>query len=129
MLSDSKVRFAICPVCVAVAGTWIAMVFARFLGLAIDPVLLAVLIGASAVGITDAIERRLPPRRSPALSKLILLPPGLVAAYGVATGQWAMAAFGVGLFAVGMAFFLRPVSSPRDEAAVRRLEEQMKRCC
>ena len=129
MLSDSKARLSICPVCVAVAGTWIAMLGARFLGFPIDPVLLAVLLGASAVGIAGALERRLPPGRSPAVAKLVLLLPGLAAAYGVAAEQWVMAALALGVFALGAAFCLRPAPGPVDEAAVRRLEEQMKRCC
>lgn len=129
-LAGRKMRSRVCPVCVGVAGSWLWMIGARFLGFAIDPVLLAVLCGASALGVAGALERRLPAGRSPVLWKLLLLLPGLVAAYGVAAGEWVLAGSSLAMLALGAAVCLRaPLLAAGDETAVRKLEEQMKRCC
>jgi hypothetical protein len=125
-----RLPFSVCPVCLGVGGTWLWMVAARFGGLAVDPAMLAVLLGGSAVGIAQALERRLPPGRSPMLWKALFVPAGFVAAYGLAVPHWLALAAGLAALALLALAFLAPRrDAGADSAAVESIEEQMKRCC
>ncbi len=121
---------SICPVCFGVAGTWSWMLAARFAGFAIDPTMLAVLMGASVVGFAHQLEPRLPRERSRLLWNTLVLPIGFVAAYGLVAELWGVAAAAASVLALVAAWFLLPRRPVRtDEAVVKKLEEQMKRCC
>lgn len=123
-------RFSVCPVCVGVSGTWLWMLVARLGGFEVDAVMLAILLGASVVGVAQWIETRLPPGRSPLLWKALALPIGFAAAYGLVAERWIVAVAAAAAFALLAALFLRP---PRevagDPAMVAQLEERMKKCC
>jgi hypothetical protein len=129
-LAGRVLRFALCPVCVGVAGTWIWMVAARMGGYAADTAILAVLLGASVVGLAQAIESRLPPARSALLWKATAIPVGCAAAYGLATEVWILAAGSAAAFALLAMLFVRPPrAASGDPAIVAHLEERMKKCC
>jgi len=123
-------RFAVCPVCVGVAGTWLWMLAARLGGFAIDTAILAMLLGASVVGIAHWIENRLPVGRAPLLWKALALPAGFSAAYALIVEQWIAAGGAIAALALLAALFLRPArAAPTDPAVVAQLEERMKKCC
>lgn len=125
-----RLPFPLCPICLGVGGTWLWMAGARFGGLAVDPAMLAVLLGGSAVGVAYALEKRLPPGRSPVLWKSLFIPTGFVAAYGVAVPHWPALAAGVAALALLALVFLASKRDARaNSAAVESIEEQMKRCC
>ncbi len=125
------VRVSVCPVCAGVAGTWLWMLAARETGVfAADPLILAALLGGSAVGITQSIHSRLPEERSPQFWKALLLAGGFTLAYALALGQGTLAAAPAAQFALTAALALRRESAPaRDEEAITLLEERMKKCC
>lgn len=129
-LAGRALRSALCPICIGVAGTWLWMLVARFAGLPTDATMLAVLLGASAVGIAGQVESRVAQGRSPLLWKTLALPTGLVAAYGIVEARWGVAAVAAVALAVLSATFLRPPRHARaDGEVVRKLEQQMKNCC
>lgn len=123
-------RLSVCPVCVGVSGTWLWMLVARLGGLAIDTAMLAILLGASVVGVAQWIETRLPQSRSPLLWKALALPNGFAAAYGLVAERWIVAAAAAAAFALLAALFLRPRRDVAgDPAVVAQLVERMKKCC
>ena len=123
-------RSTLCPICFGVAGTWLWMLGARFAGVPVDATMLAVLLGASVVGIAGQIEGRLPQGRSALSWKTLALPPGFVAAYGLVEERWILAAIAVLALAILASVFLLPRRlAGNDEAVVRKLEQQMKNCC
>ncbi|MBI2751913.1 MAG: hypothetical protein HYX46_00110 [Betaproteobacteria bacterium] len=129
-LAGKEMRVSVCPICFGVAGTWLWMVGARFAGFAIDPTMLAILLGASVVGIAYQLEPRLPEGRSQLLWKALVLPIGFVAAYGLVAERWGVAGAAALALALVAAFFLLPRRPVRtDEAVVKKLQEQMKKCC
>jgi hypothetical protein len=123
-------RLPVCPICVGVSGTWLLMLGARAGGFAVDSAALAMLLGASVVGSAHWIEARLPPQRSALLWKVLALPAGFIAAYGVVAAQWIPAAVAAAVLVVLTAWFLRSEQgATRDPANIAQLEKQMKKCC
>ncbi len=80
----------ICPICFGVGGTWLWMIVGRSMGYAVDATMLAMLLGGSVVGIAYLVEKRLPSGRSPLLWKMLFIPAGFAAAYGLAEAQWSL---------------------------------------
>jgi hypothetical protein len=123
-------RLPVCPICVGVSGTWLLMLGARAGGFAVDSAALALLLGASVVGAAQWIEARLPPQRSALLWKVLALPAGFIAAYGVVAAQWIPAAGAAAVLTALTAWFLRSEQGvTRDPEVIARLREQMKKCC
>lgn len=129
-LAGKALRSPLCPICFGVGGTWLWMLAARFAGLPIDATMLAVLLGASVVGIAGQLEGRLPQGRSPLLWKTLALPVGFVAAYGLVAERWGVAAIAALALVLLAGLFLLPRRlAGTDEAVVKKLEQQMKKCC
>ncbi len=129
-LATRSTRLAICPACAGVAGTWLWMLAARAAGVAIDVILLAALLGASATGVTQWLADRLPAGRSAILWKALTLPVACALAYGIAAEHWILAA-GAGLaYAIlALRFQVRSRAAKTEPALVSQLEERMKKCC
>jgi len=129
-IARTVAKRSLCPVCLGVSATWAWLLVARWSGIGVDPALLAVLMGGSAVAGAGWIEARLPAGRSATWWKALSIPAGLAAAYGVATGRWIAAVLGVMAVAVLLVIVVRRGGTHLvDPAAVARLEERMKRCC
>ena len=129
-LAGKALRFPLCPICFGVAGTWLWMLGARFAGFPVDATMLAVLLGASVVGIAAQLETRLPRGCSPLVWKTLTLPVGFIAAYGLVAERWIVAAIAVSALVLLAALFLLPRRlAGSDEAVVRKLEQEMKKCC
>jgi len=129
-LAARALRLALCPICFGVGGTWLWMIGARFIGVQVDTTMLAVLLGASVVGISGQLERRLPEGQPPLLWKTLALPVGVVAAYGLVAERWGVAAIAFLVFVTLAVLFLLPRRlAGTDEAVVKKLEQQMKNCC
>ena len=119
-----------CPICLGVGGTWLWMLAARFAGFPIDATMLAVLLGASVVGIAAQLETRLPRGCSPLLWKTLVLPAGFAAAYGLVAERWIVAATAALALVLLAALFLLPRRlTGTDEAIIKKLEQEMKKCC
>lgn len=121
---------ALCPICLGVGGTWLWMLAARILGLAIDTTMLPILLGGSVVGTAYLLEKRLSPGRSGLLWKTLSIPLGFVAAEGLLTFDWIVLAVALGALAILSALFFRVETEPvTDSAAVEELKRRMKDCC
>lgn len=123
----------ICPLCAGVAGTWVwilAGMYGALLPREEWQLLSAILMGGSTVGIIYQLERR---RGEPlsARVKVALFLLGFIAAYGLLTEAWVVAAPGAALFAASALFLMKkPASPPKDEyEKLKELEERMKQCC
>lgn len=120
----------ICPICLGVGGTWLWMLLARELGHAIDATMLAVLLGASVVGLADLVEKRMPPGRSALLWKTLFIPLGAAAAYALVSQLWLVVAGASVVFMVLAALFLAaPRTSHAQSSTVEELAAKMKNCC
>ncbi len=122
--------FQICPICAGVAGTWLWLLAANFLGYGIDLVIPALLMGGSVVGIAYQIEKWLPPNRSPLLLKTLFIPAGFIAAYSILTEWWSVVFVSIALLVIIAFTFLYPRKNRNGrEEAVKELEDKMKNCC
>lgn len=123
----------VCPICVGVSGTWLIMLFLRFFGTAIDPVILGILMGGSVVGIAYQGEKRLAKGRSQLLWKLLFIPLGFLFMFGVIE----YSAANVLVSALALVFvvyiFLRvPTKTPAQTVPQKDaevIEEKLNNCC
>lgn len=121
-------RLKICPICAGVSLTWILLLVARELGGEIDPVVLALLLGASAAGSAYWLEKKLPPGRSAVWWKVFFIPSGLGTAYGLIYQHWPLFAAALIVETILIWAFFRSSSSLGNQT-VRELEKRMKNCC
>jgi hypothetical protein len=130
-LAARVLRLSVCPVCAGVAGTWLSLLTAREIGnFAVDPLILAILLGASAVGVAQSVTSRLAEGRSPQFWKALMLAGGFALAYALSAGHWLLAGVSAAQLSLTAALALRRQSAPaRDGQAVALLEERMKQCC
>lgn len=109
----------ICPICTLVAGSWIGLLAYRALGGAVDPSLIATLMGASAVGVTI--------KRSPTF-KLLVIPPLVAVAYGAATERWALAGV-MAVLGASVAGALLIRDTHPSSKVVSEAEHKLEQCC
>lgn len=123
--------FKICPTCAGVSGTWLWMLAARFLGFGIDPLVLAILMAGSVVGIAYQIEKRLTPNQSTLLWKTLFITVGFVAVYTLILSWWAMSVVIVFLLVILTLKFTRRfyLQKPENKKVVEELENKMENCC
>lgn len=125
-----RAGFAVCPICAGVAGTWLWMLSASFLGYAIDIRIPAMLMGGSVVGIAYTAEKRISGKRSPLIWKMLFIPIGFAAAYALLSQLWIMFAGAViALAAIAFAFLGRADRPPANESRVKEIEKKMEQCC
>ena len=125
-----RLRLALCPICVGVGATWLWMLIARELGLAIDSEMLAILLGGSTVAIASQVDKRLPQGRSSLLWKTVFLPPGFVAAYALVRADWLLfAATAFCLLLLSGYLLIAPATASAPSAQVEDLKNRMKQCC
>lgn len=122
-------KIRICPICVVVSGTWIALLVARYLGYPVDLTLIAMLMGGSAVGISYTLEKKLPAGRSGMAWKFISIAGGFMLVYGFLIGQWILGGIGVVAAGTAAAVFFRRGNAPADSKTAQDLKEKMKKCC
>ncbi len=123
----------ICPICAGVSGTWLGLIAAYFLGYPIDLIIPALLMGGSVVGIAYQLEKKLLAEsagwRSPLLWKMLFIPAGFVAAYGILVQQWSILIAAL-IFLLWLSFlFIAPRTNVNKNKKVEELEEKMKNCC
>ena len=122
----------VCPICAGVAGTWIWLFAARQLGYPIDPLITALLMGGSIVGIAYSAEKYLLPRRSALSWKMLFVPTGFVAGYGILMEKWVVALAALVGIAVVLFLFLRfssSTASASESARIEKLKRDMEKCC
>ena len=123
-------RVPLCPICAGVAGTWAWLLLASWYGVSMDPVLPALLMGGSVVGITYQLERRIRPGHSPLLMKAVLMPLGFLAAYALLARVWPLGlAAAVGIVAASAFFLFPPRAAPGGHGTRERLVKELDDCC
>ncbi|MBI4119274.1 MAG: hypothetical protein HY456_00315 [Parcubacteria group bacterium] len=129
--------FKICPICAGVAGTWLWMLTAKFLGYEIDPVIPAMLMGGSVVGIAYQIEKR-PAFAKASAGKLLLwktlfIPMGFIAVYSAVLSWWLVFIATVTILII-LTLKFKEVVAPSGRASLHEmrreeLEKKMEDCC
>lgn len=127
MLVSSLTRYEVCALCIGISFTWLTLLGLHWSGTRlIDPIVLALLMGGSAVGLMYYLAARAPARYS--LFKLPFLVSVLLAVYGVLRGigamQWTPIMLVVGLW---IAFGVLHVW--RENPRLRRVGERLIACC
>ncbi len=131
----------ICPVCMAVSGTWLALTLGILVGV-LNPepwkMVVVMLMGGSVGGIAYQGEKVLKwAGQNPMLWKMFLLPPGFVAAYGAVQYMsfWTFGGALVVMVVVAYLFFMRkdrpdPHKLDRgDSTRVQDIEKGLEKCC
>lgn len=133
LLANRILPFKICPICVGVSGTWLWILFGIYIGLLEAEswkLVAAIAMGGSVVGIAYQIEKRLPPNRSLLLWKMLFIPAGFAAAYGILSYRrdtfFAAVIF---LVILTLYFIEKPRRRPSNEKKLEELENKMKQCC
>ena len=122
--------FKVCPICAGVSGTWLWMLVASLLGYQIDLAIVAMLMGGSVVGIAYQLEKRLPTGRSPLLWKMIFIPLGFVAVYGVVSLWWTVAVPSLAVLGLlSWVFVMVRPSKAQSTTKVEALKKKMQNCC
>lgn len=131
-LFNKLLPYKVCAICAGVSGTWLLMLLMRFQGYPVDTAILAMLLGASVAGIAYQLEKKLPEKRSQLLWKVLFIPAGFVAVYGIVQSEWFLF-FGALVFLLVLSYaFLKVPNPPADGinlSPTKELEEKMKQCC
>ena len=129
---NKALLFRICPICAGVSGTWIWILAGVFMGrLPMESYVmpLAMLMGGSVVGIAYQTEKHLPRGRSPIFWKMVFIPSGFLAVYGIIAMWWKLFVPAL-IISIGLAlWFLYALPDPTGKGQVDELEEKMKKCC
>lgn len=124
--ANKVLPFTVCPICVGVFLTWVGLISAHFLGYKIALVIPALLMGGTVVGVMYKLEKKFSnlPIGKLFFWKVLFVPAGFVAAYGVLEQLWIVffLAF-VFLFLISLTLLF----SHRETAS--DVEKKMKECC
>ncbi len=126
---------ALCPICAGVALTWVGLLGIRSAGFTIDDTLLALLMGASVVGLHHALERRaFDAQGTPLWWKTAFILAGFSGAQGLIEYNWTLFLAAVAMLAVLIGWGLfgagsKPGIDSPSTSGVKTLTEQMKNCC
>lgn len=130
-LANKLLPFAICPICAGVFLTWLGLIGARFAGYDIDPIVPAILMGGSVVGIAYQLDKKFSALSSEARMfwKMLSMPAGFVAVYALLMEQWVVLAIAfVFLIVISVALALCAQARIRS-GKVSSLERAMEECC
>ncbi|MEK7144923.1 MAG: hypothetical protein AAB794_03675 [Patescibacteria group bacterium] len=131
-LLNRMLPFTVCPICAGVFLTWVGLVSAHVMGYQVDLVVPALLMGGSVVGIMYQLEKKLQnvsPGRT-LLFKILFIPAGFVAAYGLLERSWTILTLAVVfLFLVSLAFTASGRTRNSHEETVSSIENKMEDCC
>ncbi len=121
----------ICPICAGVSLTWMWLLAAYFAGYSIDPLLPAILMGGTVVGIAYRLEYRLRQGRYYFAWKTLFIPTGFWAVYSIVRANWFATAILFLVIGIILAIFVsgKKQMVKVDENAIKELEEKLKECC
>ncbi len=127
--------FTPCPICIGVSGTWLWILVASFLGYEIDLIIPAILMGGTVVGTLYQLEKRFvrahsSPRKL-LVWKILFVPIGFLAVYGVLSSWWIIVAVAVITLVLLTLLFNKKsrTSSVTTNNNVEKLEHEMENCC
>lgn len=126
-------KLEVCPICAGVSGTWIWLLVVKFIDfLDINPMIPAILLGGSVVGIAYQIEKKLPKEQSSLLWKVVFIPLGFLAVYNLILFRWYMFLALVAVLVVIAMVFLSSPKHKKDTPENKKIEEiekGMENCC
>jgi len=128
-LINRVLPFTICPICAGVFLTWVWLIVAHIFGYQINLVVPSLLMGGSVVGIAYQLEKKF--RNLSAgkilLWKMLFIPAGFVAAYGILEQLPAVFLIAA-VFLLLVSLLLVGNANARNETATG-LEKKMEDCC
>lgn len=124
-LLNKFLRFEICPICAGVFLTWFWLLILKFLNYNFDFLILALLMGGSAVGIAYKLGENIKSDKKLFLWKLISIPFGFLAFYNLIYFHWLW--FILILFLNTILFFL--LKDNLNNQKVEDIEKKLKNCC
>ncbi len=122
--------FSICPICAGVAGTWVGLIGAHFLGYQIELIISAMLMGGTVVGVMSKLERLIEPRFV-LVWKTVFVVSGFLTANSLITGNWPILVGGIILvLIITLTFKTKKVKLNKQESKqTEELKQKMKNCC
>src|SRR3989344_6235600 len=128
-LINRVLPFTICPICAGVFLTWVWLIVAHIFGYQINLVVPSLLMGGSVVGIAYQLEKKF--RNLSAgkilLWKMLFIPAGFVAAYGILE-QLPAGFLIAAVFLLLVSLLFVGNANARNETATG-LEKKMEDCC
>jgi len=121
--------FTVCPICAGVFITWVWLVGALLVGYQVNPIIPALLMGGTVVGIAYQLEKRQSGASVSAIlfRKVLFIPTGFVAAYGILEQEWTTSFVAAILL---LLIALVPVSKLGASVETKSgLEKKMEDCC
>lgn len=122
-------RLAVCPICVGVSGTWLLLLVGTYAGYPVDPLVIGILMGGSVVGVAYQLEKRLRENMSPALWKLLFIPPGFAAVESTLQNRWLLLIALLVYLASLTAIFTKRNKNPSSDTKTNDLVKKMQSCC
>lgn len=121
----------LCPVCAGVGGTWFwLIVAAKFFSYEIDPMIPALLLGGSVVGITYQIEKRITGKQLFIFWKTAFIAIGFAGAYSLLKNQWYIfLTTATAFLIIALIVLMLPALRSADKQKVKKLTKEMENCC
>ena len=127
-LFNKMFKTNICLICGAVSGTWIWMLVAGASGYSIDPVIPAMLMGGSVVGINYQLEKKIKNREWLIYWRITFIILGFLTAYNLLMFRWINLAI-YSAIAICLGFVAFGSKHQRDTKNIESIESSMKNCC
>ncbi|OGE86498.1 MAG: hypothetical protein A3J48_00015 [Candidatus Doudnabacteria bacterium RIFCSPHIGHO2_02_FULL_46_11] len=119
----------ICPICAGVALTWIWLILAYFTGYNFDPMVIAMLMGGSVVGLAYAADKKINKQPS-LLFKSVFIPAGFAAAYSIISKNWPIFILGLIIMAIIYFMFVKnSTGGPKTNERALEIKDKLKNCC
>lgn len=125
----------ICAICFAVSSTWLLLLILRHLDYSIDPLLLAILMGQSVIGVSYTIQDRFSGFEYLWLVRVGLIVFGTYFIYSFLTNDNVLSFIFI-LFILALGFFSLPSIEfaatelkKKEKKALEQLQERLKDCC
>lgn len=129
-IANRFLPFRICPICAGVSGTWIWLIVSYFQGYQVDLTIPALLMGGSVVGLSYQLEKIAPHGKSVLLWKILFIPAGFTAAYGILVKEWLLFAVAIiFLLAISFSFLPSDHKPDSDKETIVKLKQKMEECC
>lgn len=116
----------VCPICAGIASMWIVLIALRIAGWPVDPAVLALLLGGSAVGMSFSLEKR---RHMHPLVKATFIVVGLLFAHNIVIENWPLALIDAAVLSAFSYFIMKDNSGGDDSGKNDELVKNMDDCC
>lgn len=119
----------VCPICIGVSATWLIILALMIYGYTIDPILPAILMGGSVVGIAYTTDKKYIDHQYSIIWKVTIIPVGFIAAVGVLRSSW-LSVISMLVISMVLYMFMTKIKMSKNEIAqVSELKEELEDCC